>query len=168
MRRELTYITMASLLAVAPLAYADSINIRHTKTDQASGASIDTEASTTTKKNWDGSVETINKESTTVDPKGLNNQVNASTQQERVNHANGDFSKKDKIQHADGTYEEASEKRTTSKHILDDGKTTTTTKSKVVDPKGLGNKQQNSTEEKVVENPDGTQSKTITETRTNQ
>lgn len=165
--KKLTYITMASLLAVTPLAIADSINVRHTETDQESGATIDTEASTTTKKNWDGSVETINKEATKVDPKGLNNQVSASTQHERVNHPNGDYSKTDKVKHADGTYEENSEERATSKHILDDGKTTTTTKTKVVDPKGLGNKQQNSTEEKVVENPDGTQSKVVTESKTN-
>jgi len=136
-------------------AMAEDSQSKTTSTDSA-GTSITTERSQSTETGLGGAVKSKSEVTTVVDPKGLNNKISAETTHSRVNRKDGDFEDTVTINRGDGTAEEQKVVKGTSEHWLDDGKTQTTTRTKVIDPPNLGNKQVTKSTESIELNADGT------------
>ena len=152
------------LLTIVSSAMAEDLtnsNTSNTKVTQ--GLEVTNEKSNSVQVEKDVSVKSETNLSTTVDPKGMSNKVTASKKRTRVDHKNGDYKDSTTVIHADGTVEKDTVERNTSKNLMDNGKTVSTSSSRVVDPKGLGNKESEEIIDKVDTNPDGTQERTVSE-----
>jgi len=110
----------------------------------------------------DGTVKVTEEAKTVVDPKGMLNEKSAIVHTEREKKANGDFTNTNTIKKGDGTEIKESIDKSTEGHWTDKGKTTTTTHSKSVDPKGLGNKKIEEVEKKVITNSKGIEEINVT------
>ena len=150
-----------ALLSPVTAVIAEDSNAKTETTDSA-GTTVNTEHSHSESTGWMGSKKSETDEKVAVDPKGLMNKKTTEGHEEHVAKKNGDYSDSAEVKHADGTVEMDSGEKTTSNHWTDKGKTTTTTREHTVDPKGLMNKQHVQVQEKVVDNGDGTKSKTVT------
>ena len=153
------------VLALAPagLVHAEDTHTRHVETD-AAGTTVKTETSHDKTVGWTGTKKSTSEVETVVDPKGLGNKLVARSQVETKVKPSGDFSESKTIEHADGTKEHATTAKETSNNWLDKGKTTTTTQTHTVDPKGLGNKHEIEVTETVEFNADGTKKSTVSKT----
>ncbi len=159
-----TFNFLLALLLLSPIGNAiaehDTKTLNHKV--EADGTTVTTEKSHNESFDSDGSRSVEEKERTAVDPKGMLNKKTAETVTEREVGPNGDYTESVTTKHADGTKDKYVAERETSKHILDNGKTTTTTVSRSVDPAGLGNKSESLVKEEIVTNPDGSKKKTFT------
>lgn len=157
---------IATVLAASVVATAvhaeDSGSSTHTTVDK-SGTRVTTETSHSETQGLTGVKKSTSEVSTVVDPKGMMNREKARSQVERSVKPNGDFSEEKTINHANGTLEKVTAEKNTAKHWTDGGKTTTTTETRALDPKGLGNKQVYEAEKKVVEDGAGNVTSTVTE-----
>lgn len=151
------------LLMLAPTGYvfADNNAESSTKVVDGAGTAVTTGTSRSDTVLGSGVRKTSEEVKTTVDPRGMMNKTTAKTQVERTVEPDGDYSESKTIKHADGTEEKISEERSTAKHLLNSGKTTTTTQTRSTDPAGLGNKVTVEVEESIERNPDGTVKKTV-------
>lgn len=154
---------LAPLTAVVAVAEGTGDSHSSSATTDLHGVSVVSEKSNSVHTDSNGAVEQNAEESTTIDPKGMNNKRVIVENQQRVDQKNGDFSDTAMVKRSDGTNEEESLKKETKSHWLDKGKTETTTHSVVVDPKGLGNKATSEVSKKVETNPDGSGSTTVIE-----
>jgi hypothetical protein len=164
--KKLTFAFTCLLLTPFATALAERTTSTHssTTTTDAHGADVTTEKSRSLETTGDGTVIEDSQVKTTLDPKGLNNKLAADTTHERIDQKNGDYEDTTVTKHADGTYEQETVKKETKNHWLDKGKTSTTTHATTLDPKGLGNKTTTGETATVETNPDGSKSKTVTET----
>lgn len=160
--KTLSLLTAGLLLLPVGAAIADTGTASKTETTDAQGTTVTTEQSNVVKKGWTGATKEEAKVTTEVDPKGLGNSVKTEVERERVVKDAGNFKDSLKVEHANGTVEEETVKKKTAGHLLNDGTTTTTTRSKMVDPKGLGNKRTSEVKEKTETNPDGSFKKSVT------
>ncbi|MBX7138918.1 MAG: hypothetical protein K1X83_13160 [Oligoflexia bacterium] len=155
-------VTLAVLVALpGGVALAEDKADVHSSVTNPDGTTVTVDKSHTTSEGWLGGKKYEADEKTVVDPKGLVNKQVASRHYERKAGSDGDVKEKAEYQHPDGTSEELSASKTTSEHLLDSGKTVTKTHARVVDPKGLGNKQEVEVTEKTEINPDGSKRTTV-------
>lgn len=151
----------ALTLLLTSVAFAEESKVSTTAVD-ANGVEVDTQKVQSKSKTMMGNTVVKSKESVTVDPKGMNNKVETSHTVKNTMGDDGSFDKKDSKMHSDGTSEVVKNTKSVSNHMMDDGKTVTTTNTKTVDPVGLGNKA--TIQNKVVEKDDGHGSVTKTVT----
>ncbi len=160
MKSSRIFLTLC-LVAPPAVAQAEESKREHTETN-AAGTTVTTETSTDNSVGWGGTKKSTSDVKTVIDPKGLGNKLTSKSHVESKVQPNGDFNDSTKLVHGDGTKEIATNEKETSKNWMDSGKTTTTTRTHSVDPKGLLNKRETEVKETVVFNADGTQQKTVT------
>ncbi len=161
--KSLSTIILGLLTLPAAIASAaDSEKMTSTTTD-TSGTTVVSETSYRNTVGARGEKKERSEVSTIVDPKGMMNKESVHESAEKVVEPDGDFSESETIRHADGTLEVNSLEKKTRNHITNAGKTITKTETRSLDPKGLGNKETRTLEEKEVINPDGSSVKTQTE-----
>jgi len=161
MRNKL--LILSSLLIVpASMAFAaDSATTNTTDTD-AMGTTTKTSTTRSTSTGASGIVNSNETESTVVDPKGMLNTTSVDSRSARMRKPDGDYSDSKTVKHADGSSESVAVSKNSAKHWTNDGKTTTTSTTRTLDPVGLGNKQTSEVTETVERNPDGSGSRKIT------
>lgn len=157
-------VLLSTLLIVPALsAAADEVGKSSVTNTGKDGTSVTTEVTHSEVAGEDGKRST-SEVSTVVDPRGMMNREVAKTRVDREVKKNGDFAEKKVIDHANGTREEIAVDKSTAKNWTDKGTTETKTETRVVDPKGLGNKQVTEVQQKLEKNPDGSAKRIVTET----
>ena len=146
---------LMSIILVAPVsvAFADNNSDTHTSTTDSAGSTVTTDTSHTDSVGILGTKKSTEDVKTVVDPPGLLNKETTKKHSERQAMPSGDYVESTTINHANGTEENVKAERNTIKHWTNKGETATTTNTRTVDPKGLGNKQTLKEEEVVQTNP---------------
>ena len=155
---------LLAILLITPVSIvlAEDHSDTQSKTIDVNGTSIKSETSHSDTVGITGVKKSTDDQKTTVDPKGLMNKKTIKKHSEHKLSPNGDYSDSVSVKEVNGTVENSSSQKKTSKNWTNKGETVTTTHSESVDPKGLGNKQSKKDIEKDDINPNGTEKKTVT------
>jgi len=149
-----------SKLFIIPLALLGSVatvnadSRTHTENTDSSGTSVTVDKSHQDSTNMLGTHTEKTDIERETDPKGLNNKTKETYHAEESTKPNGDRSAEVSGVDANGTAVKNTDSEKTRAH-WDGSKTTTETHTRVVDPKGLGNKSETETTNEVTHNADG-------------
>ena len=143
---------------------ADNASNSKATNTESDGTTVTREVSHTDSVGTDGVSKSSDDATTIVNPSGTMNEKSAKSHNDRTDKPNGDYAETNTIRHANGTEEKESVEKSTAKHWTDKGKTTTTTRSHSVDPKGMYNKTKSETKVQVDTDPNGSEKKTVTKT----
>ena len=142
------------ICGVSIVAYAQNEGDSHSEVVDSAGTKTTIDKEHSDKVGLMGTHTTEMKGEKVVDPKGLNNKTKESYDQVTKVERNGDSEQKTTTVDAAGTKRELTTETDTSKNWTG-GNTVTTTRTEVVDPKGMMNRQKTEIEEKVVTDSQG-------------
>ena len=143
-----------AVLGCCTLAFAENEADVHTESTNSAGTSVKTDKSHSDTVGLTGTRKIESDTERVTDPKGLNNKVKESAHAKTTIKSDGDVAQEATTVDAAGTKRHVANETDTSKN-WSGGKTTTTTHTEVVDPKGLGNKQKVEVESEVATDAHG-------------